>query len=400
MQLPSGETVSKLLGLLYEASASTGSWSGFLSAISEYTQSESSYFLLVDAQGRSNFNLNHGFDPEWTRAYMTHFHSHDMVLKRFVAARRLHGEWVGTRYSVIPKQDYLDSYFYNEFTRPQHKLPLCAVALGGLEGGLEGGLGLMRSESEDPYSQETVALITMLAPHLRQALNMHRALALARSQSAELQHSVEALDTAVVSLDSIGRVVRMSAAAQTILDLRNGIVLEGGFLRASVAAEQLRLAAMIAGAVATGIGHGEEFAVRRLTEAAPQAGSDPLWTPSAGGAMEIAREGSNSVLRVVVTPFHSRELLLMDQPAALVFFSDPGAHAGSRASVLSALYAVTPVECRLAGLLADGFEVAGAADLMKITTETARFHLKAIFRKTGVRRQAELVRLVLGLPNV
>jgi DNA-binding CsgD family transcriptional regulator len=90
----------------------------------------------------------------------------------------------------------------------------------------------------------------------------------------------------------------------------------------------------------------------------------------------------------------------MDQPAALVFFSDPGAHAGSRASVLSALYAVTPAECRLAGLLADGFELAGAAGLMKVTLETARSHLKAIFRKTGVRRQAELVRLVLGLPNV
>ena len=400
MQLPSGETVSKLLGLLYEASASTGNWSGFLSAISEYTGSESSYFLLVDTQGRCNFNLNHGFDPQWTRAYMTHFHSHDQVLKRFVAARQRHGEWIGTRFSVISREDYLKTYFYNEFTRPQHKLPLCAVALGGLDGGLEGGLGMMRSEKEEPYPKEAVALFTMLAPHLRQALNTHRALALARSRNAELQHSVEALDMAVASLDCSGRVVRISAAAQAILDLRNGVSLEGGFLRASVAAEQMRLDSMIGGAVATGIGHAEEFAVQRSTDTAPEADRGPLWTPSAGGAMEVSREGSSGSLRVVVTPFRSRELLLMDQPAALVFFSDPGAHAGSRASVLSALYAVTPTECRLAGLLADGFEVAGAAERMKITTETARFHLKAIFRKTGIGRQAELVRLVLGLPNV
>jgi len=37
------------------------------------------------------------------------------------------------------------------------------------------------------------------------------------------------------------------------------------------------------------------------------------------------------------------------------------------------------------------------ADDLNITKETARFHLKRIFAKTGVRRQAELVALFARL---
>lgn len=397
---PSGATVSRLLGLLYEASASTRPWSTFLAALGNSTGSAASYFLILDPQGKCNVNLNQGFDPAWTHAYMTHFNQHDVVLSRYLAAKRLHGEWIGTRESVIPAEEYFRSYIHNEFTKPQGKRYSCAAALGGLDGILDGGLGLMRGPADKPFGKETVTLLTMLAPHLKQALNTHRALGLAHCQNAELQESVEALNLAVLSLDKTGRVVRMSAAAQAILDLRSGIVLDGGFLRASVAAEQSQLAAMIAGAVSTGVGHGEEVAVRRKTSTAPEAGDDPLWTPSPGGAMVVSRWPPSRPLAVIVTPFHSSELLLGDQPAALVFFSDPDARTELRASVLRGLYRLTPTECRLTSLICEGCELTAAAGQMKMTVETARFHLKAIFRKTGVSRQAELVRLVMGLPNL
>lgn len=54
----------------------------------------------------------------------------------------------------------------------------------------------------------------------------------------------------------------------------------------------------------------------------------------------------------------------------------------------------------MADLLAEGFELNAVAGKMTMTIETARFHLKSVFRKTGVSRQAELMRLVMGLPSV
>jgi DNA-binding CsgD family transcriptional regulator len=240
----------------------------------------------------------------------------------------------------------------------------------------------------------------MLAPHMRRALNAHRALCVANGRIEALRQSVEALDVAVVALDRSGRVVRMSTAAEAILNLRRGIELDNGYLRASVPSEQIHLTAIIAGAVATGTGRGAEFAVPRSTGASPESGSGPLWTPSSGGAMVVSRWPPNRPLRVVVTPFHSSDFLLNDQPAALAFLSDPEAKPGSRATVLGALYGLTPTECRVADLLTSGCELNSAADRMKMTFETARFHLKSIFRKTGVCRQQELIRLVLGLPSV
>jgi len=160
---------------------------------------------------------------------------------------------------------------------------------------------------------------------------------------------------------------------------------------------QNRLDAMVAGAVATGAGRGARYA--RYTTAAPEAGSGALWTPSAGGAVLIPRQPPRRPLQMAITPFQSRNVLVDDRPAALVFLSDPEARPASRAEILRALYRLTPAECRLADLLAQGCDTASSAGQLAMTVETARFHIKSIFRKTGARRQSELVRLILGLPG-
>jgi DNA-binding CsgD family transcriptional regulator len=67
---------------------------------------------------------------------------------------------------------------------------------------------------------------------------------------------------------------------------------------------------------------------------------------------------------------------------------------------MRALYGLTPAEARLADLLLEGCEVREAADRLRTTLETARFHLKRVLAKTGTRRQTELMRLMLSLPGV
>jgi DNA-binding CsgD family transcriptional regulator len=66
---------------------------------------------------------------------------------------------------------------------------------------------------------------------------------------------------------------------------------------------------------------------------------------------------------------------------------------------LRSLYRLTPAEARIADLLAGGNEVGEVAVRAGITLETARFHVKRVLAKTGVRRQTELVRLMLSLPG-
>jgi DNA-binding CsgD family transcriptional regulator len=59
------------------------------------------------------------------------------------------------------------------------------------------------------------------------------------------------------------------------------------------------------------------------------------------------------------------------------------------------LFELTPAEANLALLLARGLTLAEVSEAQNISPHTARAQLKSIFAKTGVSRQAELVRLIL-----
>jgi DNA-binding CsgD family transcriptional regulator len=58
-------------------------------------------------------------------------------------------------------------------------------------------------------------------------------------------------------------------------------------------------------------------------------------------------------------------------------------------------FGLTPAEARLVLRLVSGDSLRSAAKALGIKYETVRTHLKSIFQKTGTRRQAELVIVVI-----
>jgi DNA-binding CsgD family transcriptional regulator len=65
-------------------------------------------------------------------------------------------------------------------------------------------------------------------------------------------------------------------------------------------------------------------------------------------------------------------------------------------ALLRGLFDLSPAEARLTAVLAGGSELSQAAADCNIRLSTARSYLEAIFRKTGVHRQSELVALIAG----
>jgi DNA-binding CsgD family transcriptional regulator len=65
------------------------------------------------------------------------------------------------------------------------------------------------------------------------------------------------------------------------------------------------------------------------------------------------------------------------------------------ASRFSRAHGLTARETILLALLVDGVSLGHAAKLMGVSRNTVRTHLQHAFEKTGARRQAELIRLVL-----
>lgn len=79
----------------------------------------------------------------------------------------------------------------------------------------------------------------------------------------------------------------------------------------------------------------------------------------------------------------------------MLFISDPELQPRLGLEPLRKLYGFTPAELRLAERLVLGCDLKTAADQLQITKETARGYLKRIFEKTRVKRQPDLVRLLL-----
>ena len=81
-------------------------------------------------------------------------------------------------------------------------------------------------------------------------------------------------------------------------------------------------------------------------------------------------------------------------PAAVVFVVETARDAALSAVALTRLFGLTRAQARLAAALADGDTLDEAARRMAIAPKTARVHLGNVFRRLGIHRQSDLVRLL------
>jgi DNA-binding CsgD family transcriptional regulator len=74
---------------------------------------------------------------------------------------------------------------------------------------------------------------------------------------------------------------------------------------------------------------------------------------------------------------------------------DPEFSVDAEETQLRELYGLTFTEARLAKLLMDGKTVEGCCKELGVRSSTVRMHVRNLFHKTGVRRQSQLISLLL-----
>jgi DNA-binding CsgD family transcriptional regulator len=137
---------------------------------------------------------------------------------------------------------------------------------------------------------------------------------------------------------------------------------------------------------------GETRQLRRIIADCAQPGDE---LGGAGGRLRLSRE-DRAPLTVLVIPHRARFAWIgVARPRAIVFITDPEEASAVRRESLRQDFGLTPAEAGFTRevLKADGLQA--AADRLGISLTTARTHLAHVFDKTGTRRQAELVRLIL-----
>ena len=81
---------------------------------------------------------------------------------------------------------------------------------------------------------------------------------------------------------------------------------------------------------------------------------------------------------------------------AMIAFDDTGT-SYRRLQNAILVYRLSPAQTRLAQKIADGHDLAAAAEQLGVTVNTARTHLYRMFEKTGVHSQPALVKALLSV---
>ena len=188
---------------------------------------------------------------------------------------------------------------------------------------------------------------------------------------------LDANGSSIIQLDGRGRIVAASDGARDLLRTGDGLFDKGGFLYARSPAEDADLQGLLARALPT------------------------VGGPGASGSTTVRRSAGLPPLVLHVNPVGPRESSYPLWPvAALVLVVDPTRRTRIDPALAAAGLGLTRMEGRVAVLLAEGRSVREVAAATGRRESTIRWHLRHIFSKHGISRQAELVRLVLSLAGV
>jgi DNA-binding CsgD family transcriptional regulator len=273
--------------------------------------------------------------------------------------------------TFMSREEHCRTEIFNEWYKPQGAEALMRTNLL-IEGPVSTVVTVGRRYSEGDFDTSEIRLFAALIPHLQRAVQLQLRLAGVEGPPTGTAEMLNRLVQGVLLVDAGARVIFANRAAERMLRAGSGVFLGRDGLRAETAGDTRLLRQIIAD----------------CAEPRDELGG-------AGGRVRLSRE-DRAPLTVLVIP-HRTRLAWIDivRPRATLFITDPEEAAIVRRESLRQDFGLTPAEAGFARevLKADGLQA--AADRLGISLTTARTHLAHVFDKTGTRRQAELVRVIL-----
>lgn len=221
-----------------------------------------------------------------------------------------------------------------------------------------------------------IALLGTLAPLLERILPLYELLGTVQRHRLVAEYVLETSGVGVVLVERDGTIASANAMASALMQRTGLMAVRAGRLIATDQADNRQLADAIA--------H-----MSQLQGAQP----DPSRYTSF--ALGDPTEGRRLTLIIRPGPPYGPVSAPLKR-TAVVILRDPTRPATLSARDLEQLFALTPAEARLASQLASGAGLEEAAIALGVSRNTARSQLQAIYGKTGINRQGDLVRLLLS----
>jgi DNA-binding CsgD family transcriptional regulator len=370
----SHQVLSDLIGSIYDCALDPSRWENTLSDVKDVLCSQTAVLALTDiSQGRILISKSVGIATCWLREIP----KHAAEINNFTHGVRARASSLDD--PQLLSRDYSRSQFdsspyVQECLKPQGLVDVLQYILIDSPTRVA-AIGLGRHERQGIVTEREIEIGKLLLPHIRRSVIISDVLDVRTVERARMAEALDALRCGVLLTDARGAILHANIAAEHMLREGGPIQDSGGVLRARDPAAGAELRDAIAVAARDEASIGKTGTAIRLTE---QADIPPMFAH--------------------VLPLTGGDLRTRLQPAAVaaIFI---GARPDERevAEIAAATYGLTSAETRVLASLFSGRTVAETATDLGIATNTVKTHLDRIFAKTGVSRQADLMRLVTGL---
>ena len=312
--------------------------------------------------------------PDRERWYFDLYYPHDERIPR--VAQLPDGKLVHIP-TLYTERELKNSPVYNE-----------ALPRGGYRNGLNVRLDgpqassivwtLADATNSGGWQSAQIGMVERLLPHIRQFVQVRQVVSGAAALGDSLSDLLDNTRIGVLHLQRGGRIIEANDRARSLLRQGDGLFDDAGFLGARLPADNARLGRVL------------EDALPRFSGRAPTSGS-----------LTVGRPSPLPRLAVHISPVGAYQMDCgLRRVAALVLLVDPDSRPRVDPLLVGQAFGLTPAESEVAVLLAEGRTVAAIAAATHRRQSTVRSVIKRLYRKQGISRQADLVRLVLSLAEL
>lgn len=361
------EQFSQMVGGLYDAAVDATQWPSALRRAREFVIGQCATVFTKDVLSHSGGVVydDGGIDASYRDDYFRRFTRLDPT---FVAQYYATIDEPMATDDFMPYDEFVTTRFYREWAQPQGLVDFVAVALEKSATSIA-MFGVFRHERHGVVDDTMRDRLRLVAPHVRRAVTVARLLDSASTAAANFAETLDGLRAAVLLLDAGGNIRHANAAAHSLL------------ARADVLrVERSRVVAI------------SPQVQQELTRLVHASASDDLALGNEGLALSLGQQDGVDLVASIL-PLTGRRSFA--KGAALALLIAPASpQSVSPIEVLAKRFALTPGELRVLLALSEVGGVPEIAEVLGLSKTTVKFHLANLFEKTGIHRQAGLVKLL------
>jgi DNA-binding CsgD family transcriptional regulator len=360
----------ELVESIYDAGLDPSLWTNVVASIRDFVGGQACGLFSKDSI--SKFGVTHyycGADPHYIKLYSESHSKFDPL-----TVLPPHGQIVSIP-DLVNFDEYRRGRFYREWMQPQGCSDAANVVLDKSNANCPVMMTvLLGRRMVDPAMKQRLSLIV---PHASRALLINRAISSQLPLASALADVLDNLASGIFLVDAACRVVHANVAGHALLDAGDVVrSVAGQLVTSSTEANQtLR----------------EVFAT----------GSDVAFLAARGHAIPLMSSGGERyvahVLPLSSVLRHGGERVVDAVGALLLRRVSLGGQ--SYGELIARTFDLTPAELRVFLAIVEVGGVPETAIALGIAETTTKTHLHRVFAKTGVSRQADLVKLAAGFAN-